>query len=394
MPVSIPEYSKVGEGLQVPRLDMVLKPGLPEGGVLKSDAFEETRKVLENYVKDQAFPGAVLMVGYRGSLVLEMSAGRIDYTPTSAAVTPDTIYDLASLSKAVGTTTAAMMLAESGRLLLNTPVQDYLPEFAGPNKEKVRVANLLTHSAGLPAWQPLYKEVNGYAEVLKKVFAVPLEFEPETKLQYSDLGMILMGEILSRAAGRSLDKLLSDRLFAPLGMQSTTYKPPKTWLARIAPTEDDPWRKRVVHGEVHDENAYVMGGVAGHAGLFSSARDLAVFAQMMLNQGIYDHRRYLRPETIARFTAAQGPPGSAQGFGWRKPSESNWTGRVFSPSAYGHTGFTGTSIWIDPERQAFIILLSNRVHPSRKNQKIDEARRAISESVMSILTAASGQASP
>jgi CubicO group peptidase (beta-lactamase class C family) len=334
------------------------------------------------------------MVGYRGVLVLEDSAGRLDYTPNAAPAAPDTIYDLASLSKAVGTTTAAMMLAESGRLLLNAPVQDYLPEFSGQNKEKVQVANLLTHSAGLPAWLPLYKEVKGYAEFLKKVFAVPLEFEPGTKSQYSDLGMILMGEILSRASGRTLDEFLSDQLFAPLGMQATTYNPPKTLLARIAPTEDDPWRKRVVRGEVHDENAYAMGGVAGHAGLFSSAHDLAVFAQMMLNQGIYDHRRYLKPETIARFTSAQGPPGSAQGLGWRKPSASNWTGLVFSPSAYGHTGFTGTSIWIDPERQAFIILLSNRVHPSRKNQKIDEARRGISESVMSILTAASGQAKP
>ncbi len=252
----------------------------------------------------------------------------------------------------------------------------------------MRVAHLLTHSSGLPAWAPLYKEVRGYDAFVAKASALPLEFEPGTRSQYSDFGMILLGEVIRRAAGRPLDRFLSERLLAPLGMRSTGYNPAKSLLERIAPTEDDPWRRRVIRGEVHDENAWAMGGVAGHAGMFSTARDLAVFAQMMLNQGVYDHRRYLRPETIARFTSAQGPPGSAQGFGWRKPSEESWTGRLFSPAAYGHTGFTGTSMWIDPRQQVFIILLSNRVHPSRKNQKIEEARRVLAESVMKALKSA------
>jgi CubicO group peptidase (beta-lactamase class C family) len=279
-----------------------------------------------------------------------------------------------------------MMLVESGKLLLNAPVQDYLPEFQGANKEKVRVQDLLTHTAGLPAFLMLYKDTEGYEPVLQKIYSVPLQYEPWTKSIYSDLGMILIGEIISRASGRTLDRFITERLFQPLGMRSTMYNPPRALLERIAPTEDDPWRKRVVHGEVHDENAFAMGGVAGHAGLFSSAHDLAIFAQMLLNGGIYDHRRYLNPETIRRFTATQGRPEAARGFGWAKPNPSGWTGRLFSPAAFGHTGFTGTMIWVDPEKELFVVLLTNRVHPSRQNTMIDEARQAICEAVVAAIT--------
>lgn len=382
MPVSIPQHAKVGEGLQVPMLDMTLKPAPPPQLGLPEGAFQETRKLLAGFVENKAFPGASLVVGYRGSIVLDDSEGRLDYSATSSKATADIIYDLASVSKAVGTTTAATMLAESGRLLLDVPVQDYLPEFKGPNKDKVRVLNLLTHTAGFPAFLPLYKEAKGYQQVLKTIYETPLIYEPGTKTLYSDLGMILLGEILSRAAGQPLDRFIAGHLFDPLGMKSTFYNPPRSLLEHIAPTENDPWRNRVVRGEVHDENAYAMGGVAGHAGLFSSGHDLAVFAQMMLNGGIYDHRRYLTPDIIARFTAAQGSAESARAIGWGKPSPTNWTGKVFSASAFGHTGFTGTSIWIDPEKQLFIILLTNRVHPSRANLKIDEARQTICESVV------------
>jgi len=273
------------------------------------------------------------------------------------------------------------MLAESGRLLLGAAVQDYLPEFHGPNKTAVTVQNLLNHTAGLPGYLPLFKQAKGRQEMLKLVCDTPLEFEPGSKTQYSDLGMILLGEILSRAAGRTLDNFLSEKLFAPLGMGSTMYRPSKKLLARIAPTENDPWRRRVVRGEVHDENAYAMGGVAGHAGLFSSARDLAVFAQTMLNRGLYDHKRFFGPDTIARFTARQKPDDNARALGWGKPTAKNWTDQVFSPAAFGHTGFTGGLIWIDPEQEVFIVMLSNRVHPSRDSLKIDEARQAICESV-------------
>ncbi len=386
MPVSIPGISQIGEGLQMPRLDMTLKTRSPQSLGLQQDAFKEAEQLLASYVEKKAFPGAALIAGYRGSIVLDTGAGHLDYTPASDKASGDTIYDMASLTKAVGTTSAAMMLADSGRLLLNVPVQDYLPEFKGPDKAKVLVKHLLTHSAGLPAFKPIYQEAQGYDQVLDRVFAMPLEYEPGAKTQYSDLGMILLGELISRAAARPLDQFLADRLFSPLGMKSTTYKPPRSLRPRIAPTENDPWRKRLLRGEVHDENAYALGGVAGHAGLFSTAHDLAVFAQMLLNSGLYDHRRYFSPDTISRFTSLQTPPQEARGLGWGKPQPGKWTGQVFSPAAFGHTGFTGTSLWIDPQRQLFIVLLSNRVHPTRENLLVDEARQAINESVVRAVT--------
>jgi CubicO group peptidase (beta-lactamase class C family) len=331
------------------------------------------------------------MVGYHGAIILNTAAGRLDYSDSSDKITENTIYDLASVSKVVGTTSAAMMLVQSGKLLLDAPVRDYLPEFQGPGKDKVKVRNLLTHSAGFPAFLPLYKDVKGYEAFLKQACALPLEYEPGTKSLYSDFSMILLAEIISRASGHSLNRFLAENLFGALGMKSTFYNPPREFLPRIAPTENDPWRKRIVRGEVHDENAFAMGGVAGHAGLFSSTHDLAMFAQMMLNAGLYDHRRYLNPEVVARFTSLQEPVSGHRGFGWSKPSETNWTGSTFSAGAYGHTGFTGTSIWIDPERQMFIILLTNRVHPSRENLKIDEARRTISEAIVKAISGASKQ---
>jgi len=379
-PVSVPDFFKPGDGLQIPRLDLTLKA--PAGFDLIKEKFDQTTQLLGDYVKNGAFPGAALAVGQHGRLVLDASAGKLDYTSPGAAATGETIYDLASVSKVVGTTSAAMMLVDSGRLLLDAPVQDYLPEFRGAGKEKVRIMQLLRHTAGLPAWQPIFKDVQGYEEFMKRVYAVPLEYEPGARTQYSDLGMILLGEIITRACGRPLDQFLAERLFGPLGMKSTLYKPPRELWERVAPTEKDPWRGRVVHGEVHDENAFAMGGVAGHAGLFSTAHDLAVFAQLMLNRGLYDHRRYFRAETVDRFTGARGEE-PAQG--WQKASPNSWTGRVFSAAAYGHTGFTGTSIWIEPQSDLFIVLLTNRVHPSRDNNRIAEARQRIAESIVSAL---------
>ncbi len=382
-PVSIPGCTGVGEGLQVARLNLTLKP-LSEGSGLAPDAFDEARKLLASYVNERAFPGGALVVGYHGALVLDAASGKLDYAPSSAPVNGDTIYDLASLSKVIATTSAAMMLVDSGRLLLDARVQDYLPEFQGKDKDKVRVVDLLEHSSGLPAWLPIYKDIQGYDGFMKRVYATPLEYTPGIRTLYSDLGMMLLGEIESRAWGHPFEQIVSERLFVPLGMSSTFYRPAKALMARIAPTEDDPWRRRVVRGEVHDENAYAMGGVAGHAGLFSTAHDLAVFAQMMLNRGMYDFHRYFRPETVDLFTDAN-PKSGREALGWQKPSDGGWTGKAFSPSAYGHNGFTGTSIWIDPERQLFIILLTNSVHPTRKNSRIGEARQALAESVLRAL---------
>ncbi len=389
MPVSIPGLCKAGDGVQVPRLDMTLHNAAPEALGLAQDAFREVEGLLARAVESKAFPGAALIVGYRGSIVLDTAAGSLDYRPGSPKVTGDTIYDLASVSKAASTTSAAMMLAESGRLLLSARVQDYVPEFEGPNKEKVLVQHLLTHSSGLPAFVPLYKEAQGYDQMLARVCAAPLEFEPGARVQYSDLGMILVGEIIRRTSGHPLDQYVAQNLFTPLGMKSTFYRPGKAFLNRIAPTEDDPWRKRVVRGEVHDENAFAMGGVAGHAGLFSTTHDLAVLAQMLLNGGIYDHHRYLSAETIRRFTTRQSDD---RALGWGKPSDSDWTGKTLSPQAYKHTGFTGTSIWIDPQKQLFVILLTNRVHPTRDNTRIDQVNQAVVEAVVRAISPSPAEA--
>jgi beta-N-acetylhexosaminidase len=387
MPVSIPGYARVGDGISIPRLDLTLKPAAPVP--TDQEPLMHVRDVLQSYAEAKAYPGAALVAGYRGSVLLETAAGSFDYQPRSAPATTDTIYDLASLSKAVGTTSAAIMLVDSGRLILTAPVQDYLPEFQGPGKEKVRVQDLLAHRAGLPAFEPLYLQNKGYEDVIKAAAAIPLKAEPGTGTLYSDLGMMLMGEIVARAAGQPMDRFLAEKLFLPLGMSSTTYNPPRTLLPRIPPTEKDPWRKRVVRGKVHDENAYAMGGVSGHAGLFGSAHDLALFAQLMLQRGWYDHRWYFNPDTVVRFTTVR--DAADRGFGWGKPSPEKWTGQVFSPAAFGHTGFTGTVIWIDPEKQLFVVLLSNRVHPTRDNHMFfDKAVEEIMRAVVAALPPAPG----
>jgi len=387
MPISIPGCTGIGDGIVTSPFPTTLSLTSPLDRGPSKESFQKVKDLLAAYVERQAFPGVSLVVGYRGTMILDAAAGHLDYSPKSAAAGSRTVYDLASVSKAVGTTSAAMKMVETGRLLLGERVQNYLWEFQGPNKEKVLIRHLLEHRAGLPSFVPFFKNAKGFHAVFQQVCETPLEAEPGSRTRYSDLGMILLGEILSRVSGKPLNRFLAEELFDPLGMSSTTYLPPKSWRARIAPTEKDPWRGRVVHGEVHDENAFALGGVAGHAGLFSDSKDLAVFAQMMLYRGIYDHRRYFMPATVALFTStAEGE----RGLGWGKPTAGHWTARIFPPSAFGHTGFTGTMIWIDPERELFIILLSNRVHPTRANTLVDEAREKICEEILTAVQMLAG----
>lgn len=344
--------------------------------------------VLEQGVRDGVMPGAVAVVGYRGEIVLATAVGRVAYEPDAPAVRLDTLYDLASLTKVVATTTLAMLEVERGRLDLEASIATYLPELRGGDKAAVRVADLLAHSGGLLWWTDLYRRVGGLPvaeakrRALAEVLALPLESVPGTATVYSDLGILLLGEILERLAGLPIDTLASQRIFEPLGMTETRYRPGAELRTRIAPTEHDPWRGRVVHGEVHDENAAALGGVAPHAGLFSTAGDLAVFAQMLLDGGTYGKTRLLRGDTIARFARrAERAPGSSRGLGWDTPSEQSSAGRYLSASSFGHTGFTGTSLWIDPERELFAVLLTNRVHPTRDNRKILELRPRFHDAV-------------
>jgi CubicO group peptidase (beta-lactamase class C family) len=340
--------------------------------------------VLEDAVARRAFPGGVAAVGRDGALVHLKPYGRLSFDDGAPAVEERTIYDLASLTKVIVTTTMAMILVDEGKLDLDKPVSAFIPKFAGGMKDKVTVRNLLTHSGGQAGGVTyLYKDLKGKEAYVDYIAGLDLLYEPGTQTVYTDLGEILLGEVLERVAGQDLESFARERIFAPLGMKDSGFNPPAALRPRIAPTEDDPWRGRVLRGEVHDENAFALGGVAAHAGLFGTAEDVARFAQMMLNGGVFEHRRIVSRETLEKFTArANVVPGSSRALGWDTPSERSSAGDLFSPRSFGHTGFTGTSMWMDPDRKLFAILLTNRVHPTRDNTTIFAVRRAFADAVV------------
>jgi CubicO group peptidase (beta-lactamase class C family) len=346
------------------RLDSIVRLGLEQG----------------------AAPGAALAVGRFGRLVLLKGYGATDYAPGAPAAEPTTLYDLASLTKVIATTTAAMILEEEGKLDLSRTVQSYLPEFSAPDKATITVRMLLTHRGGLEAFAPLWKEFRGRADYLTQINARPLANPPGTKVVYSDWDFVLMGLIVERITGTTLDAFTAARVFAPLGMSSTRFTPDTTNAAlmrRIALTALDTLRGQL-HGTVHDPNAWALGGVAGHAGLFGTARDLAVFAQMLLNGGTYGGVRIVKPTTIARWTSVQ-DVASSRALGWDTPSAVSSAGRFFSPRSFGHTGYTGTSIWVDPERGLFVVLLMNRVNSRGEATRHTQLRRDVADAVQSAI---------
>jgi CubicO group peptidase (beta-lactamase class C family) len=306
--------------------------------------------------------------------------GRLDWDSTSAGVDENSLYDMASLTKVVATTTASMILEESGKLDIDRTVASYLPEFNAPDKAGITVRQLLTHRGGMEAFSDLWRTNRGREQYLRALNARPLAYTPGTKAIYSDWDMVLMQFIIERISGRTLDAFVDEREFKPLGMLDSHFLPPPDLMPRIAPTENEAFRGGLIRGVVHDENAWALGGVSGNAGLFSSARDLAVFCQMMLNGGEIDGVRILKPATIARWTARQDKE-SSRALGWDTPSPQSSAGHYFSPRSFGHTGFTGTSIWIDPEKQLYVVLLTNRVDPTRSNQKHIPLRRAVADAV-------------
>jgi CubicO group peptidase (beta-lactamase class C family) len=280
----------------------------------------------------------------------------------------------------VATTTAAMILEEEGRLDIERTVASYLVEYDVPDKRAITVRMLLTHTSGIKSNHPLWKEAKGRAEYLAGMVRFPLAHAPGARADYTDWNMVLLQLIIERITGQTLDQFLEARVFGPLGMRDTRYNPPDSLKPRIAPTEIEDFRGGQVWGVVHDETAWVLGGVSGNAGLFSSARDLAVFMQMLLDGGTYGGTRLLRPATVARWTARQRPDAS-RALGWDTPSPQSSAGRYFSPRSFGHTGFTGTSIWADPEKGLLVVLLTNRVNPTRDNQKVGPLRRAVADIV-------------
>lgn len=341
-------------------------------------------------VDSGAFPSAVLLVGSHDSIVDLQAIGHYgDEDPRPVADT--TVYDMASLTKVIGLTTAAMILVSEGKLDLDRPVHDYLPAFSGPEKDRVLIRHLLTHSSGLPADRPLYLETTTRQQALALVDSTPLDTVPGARFVYSDLGAIVLMQVIEKITGEPLNVYLQRHVFGPLGMTHTRYLPPASWIPFIAPTEHDPWRGRELRGEVHDENAARLGGVSGHAGLFSNAPDLARFAFFLLdawhNRLPADAPLEIPSRIVRMFTTRQNlPPGSSRALGWdTSDHDGGSSGHLLSNVAFGHTGFTGTSIWIDPATDLVIILLTNRVNPTRFNHAILHIRSQVADRVVEAL---------
>jgi CubicO group peptidase (beta-lactamase class C family) len=345
---------------------------------------DSVRALLDRARADSAFPGAIAVIGTRDSVLVQYAVGSLDWAP-SPRPDENTLWDMASLTKVVGMTTAMMQLSQAGKVDLDTPVQRYVKEFQGPNKERVTIRHLLTHSSGLPAWRPLYKETDSPQAARALAVATALDTLPGIRMVYSDLGAIILGQVVERVSGEKLDAYLARHVFGPLRMTSTRYLPGRDLLPRIAPTEYDPWRQRHIRGEVHDENAYSLGGVSGHAGLFSTGHDVARFCRMLLGGGALDGVRVVSAESIRRFTTVQDSTLSNRALGWETPNGANSAGHLLTRPAFGHTGFTGTSIWVDPSRDLFVILLTNRVNPTRQNLRIGAVRTALADVVVRVL---------
>jgi serine-type D-Ala-D-Ala carboxypeptidase len=341
-------------------------------------------------IDQQTTPGAVLAVAHRGKLIALKAMGRFTYDLASPRVEPETIFDLASVTKVVATTPACMVLYDRGQLKLEQPLVEVLPKFAGPGsskndprRRKVTFRMLLAHSSGLPAYIKLFQAAHDKQELLQQALQVPLTADPGARAEYSDIGFILLGEALERIAGEPLDQFCKREIFSPLGLSRMVFCPPEDWKPLIPPTEDDQtFRHRIIQGEVNDENAFVMGGVAAHAGCFATATDVSVFAQCMLIGGT----PLVRRETVETFTRREdSPPGISRALGWDTPSQPSQSGKYFSQRSYGHLGYTGTSLWIDPERQLSVTLLTNRTWPDRSSQLIKQLRPAIHDAVIEAL---------
>ncbi|MCC6243959.1 MAG: serine hydrolase, partial [Gemmatimonadaceae bacterium] len=319
-------------------------------------------RVVQRGIAAGGYPGASVVVGRKGYSVLSRGFGSLDWSGKTRVSVQESIYDLASLTKVVATTTALMVLYDQGRVSLDAPVSRYIPEFAGGLKDQVTVRHLLTHRGGLPAGRALWRIAQSPAQARDAVIATTIKCTPGACYEYSDLGADLLGFIAEAVSGQPLDRFLEREVFSKLGMTDTRFRLDASDAARSAPTEIAPPRGYPLRGEVHDENAWALGGVAGHAGLFSTAADLSVFAQMLLDGGKYQGTRIIADSTVALFTRRAA---GHRALGWDTCDGGAGCGKFLSERAYGHTGFTGTSLWIDPDRQVFVILLTNRVHAAR-----------------------------
>lgn len=388
-------YKRFTLGWQVPDRDATIGPDTTSDSALKpasktssarladqATRFRKSFETIERAIAGRTFPGAALAVTLNHEPLALAGFGQFTYNAASPKVAADTIFDIASVSKVVATTTMGMLLYERGFLDLDSPVASVLPELNNnpdPRFSQITFRMLLTHCSGFPAHVKIYEKAAG-EEVFLAACKLPLEAAPGTRANYSDMGFILLGKALERLADEALASFCHREIFGPLGMTRTMFTPPPALRASIPPTRDasKPGGKPV-QGEVDDENAAAMGGIAGHAGLFSTAGDLAVFAECLLRGG----EPILRRETVALFTTRQNlPAGSSWALGWDTPSAPSQSGKYLSPSAYGHLGFTGTSLWIDSERQLSITFLTNRTWPDSRSQEIKKVRPSLHNAIV------------
>jgi serine-type D-Ala-D-Ala carboxypeptidase len=377
----------------------------------QNGVFASAFSILREAIAHRAFPGASIAVTHQGDIAAHKAFGHFTYDAGASSfsrssreggdfdfeVTDSTLFDLASLTKVVATTPMAMLLYQRGLLDLDAPVAAIVPEFTSdaakdPRRRDVTLRMLLAHSSGLPAYEQLFLKARTRDELLHAAFTTPLKADPGARAEYSDLGFIILGAALERLVDESLDRFCQREIFSPLAMTNTTFNPPAEARSKIPPTADErkascgagaeasrptsvsqrsTFRNHIIQGEVQDENASVLGGVAAHAGLFSTAQDLAKFAHSLLNSG----SPILRPETISLFTRREtAPAATSRALGWDTPSSPSQSGKYFSPQSFGHLGYTGTSLWIDPVRRLSITLLTNRTWPDCSNQSIKQIR--------------------
>jgi serine-type D-Ala-D-Ala carboxypeptidase len=360
---------------------------IPASASAQREQFAAAYSVLERAISEQAFPGASFGV-LAGDRVLALDGvGAFTYDEPAETVTASTVYDLASLTKVIATTAMAMLLHQNGSLQLDQPLASILPGFArgeasGSVRQQVTLRLLLTHASGLPGYVRLFEGLEGREQLLEACLRLPLEYAPASRAEYSDPGFILLGKALEVIAGEGLQSFCSREVFTPLSMTSSCFRPPADWRMSIPPTEEDlTFRHRIIQGEVQDENCFVLGGIGGHAGLFSNALDPLLYAQCLL-----EGQRLFTTETVQLFTArTELPPGSSRALGWDTPSQPSSSGRFFSGHSAGHLGYAGTSLWIDFERRLAVVLLTNRTWPHRQSQAIRVVRPAFHDAVMEAL---------
>jgi len=396
LPINIPNFAKRDAGIKLDKSPKYLQK-IPDDNseklqtVMPYEVGAEIDSIvvmLNNAVADSAFPGGVLVAVKDGKIFLHEAFGYHTYAKEKQNGRGN-IFDLASLTKVISTTSAIMKLFDESKIAIDDPIGKYIPEFIEDkledleNRQLVTIKHLLTHTSGLPPFK-LYNKIEGdFKTRMDSIYRTKLESKPGEKMVYSDIGFMLLGGIVKIVSEKSLDQYLKDEILIPLGMTDTYYNPSEKKLKRMIPTEFCEIEEGYIHGHVHDENAYSFGGVAGHAGLFSTADDLAIFSQMLLNGGKYESERIFSLGTVDLFTKLDSANGEGRCLGWDSPNDASSGGVYLSDRSFGHTGFTGTSLWIDPENNIFVILLTNAVHPHRewKDPKYYDWRQRIHSAV-------------